>query len=219
MSRLSMLSRVSRSTANPDRIARDVIRKPSRVTEMIAALTSPKARTRYGCLKVLRIVSEQDPAIVYRHIAAFIALLGSENSILHWGAIAILGNLASVDDKARIDEILPQFLRPIRGPVMITAANTIIAAAVIAAAKPHLMPTIVNAIISVERASYQTEECRNIAIGHAITALDGIYDRLSAKGRVIEFVTGQLHNGRHATRKKAAAFLARHAVAMVIGRG
>jgi hypothetical protein len=48
--------------------------------------------------------------------------------------------------------MLDDYLAPIRGPVMITAANTIKGAVIIARAKPHLAAKIAGALMRVERA-------------------------------------------------------------------
>jgi hypothetical protein len=92
---------------------------------------------------------------------------------------------------------------------MITAANTIAGAALIAAAHPQLAPRIVRAILRVESARYQTDECRNVAIGHAITALGTLGPEARQSKAVVSFVRRQLANPRPAARKKAEAFLKR----------
>jgi len=101
--------------------------------------------------------------------------------------------------------LLADYLAPIAGPVMITAANAIAGAAKIGASHPGFSKKIIAAILQVEHAHYQTDECRNIAIGHAITALATIG---KSTPTVLAFVERQLCNPRPATRKKAEAFLA-----------
>jgi hypothetical protein len=93
---------------------------------------------------------------------------------------------------------------------MITAANVIVNAAKIAAAKPKLADKIAAAILNVETAQYQTDECRNVAIGHAILSLSGFFKHIRQEYAVIEFVSRQYDNTRSATRKKARAFLKKH---------
>ena len=46
------------------------------------------------------------------------------------------GNLSAVDSKNKIDALLDEYLQPISGPVLITAANTINGAGKVAQAKP-----------------------------------------------------------------------------------
>lgn len=175
---------------------------------LIKGLSSPGVR-KFAAGKRLIELSERKPEAVYPHFDALAAHLNSENKILRWTVIRSIGALAAVDKRRRIDGIIGKFLAPIRGPVMITAANTIIAAAKIAKAKPLLAPKIVRAILNVEQAKYQTDECRNVAIGHAIVALETLDPGVAHSREVIHFVERQRKNTRPGTRKKAEAFLKR----------
>lgn len=107
--------------------------------------------------KVLQIVSERGPEVLYPKIGFFIDLLDTDNRIIRWNAILITGNLAAVDSKRKIDRILHRYLDPIPGPELITAANTIRGAVAIALAialaKPELADRIVDEILKVEKGS------------------------------------------------------------------
>jgi len=92
---------------------------------------------------------------------------------------------------------------------MIGAANAIVAGAGIALAKPHLADRIVKELLKVERASYCTPECRNVAIGHAIKSFDRLLDYVRKKRSVRAFVIRQLDNPRPATHKKAERLVKR----------
>ncbi len=79
-------------------------------------------------------------------------------------------------------------------------------AAAIAQAKPHLADLIAREILKVKRAHYATPECRHVAAGHAIHALDRFFESIRDKEPVLAFVETQLRNPRPATRKKAQQF-------------
>ena len=95
----------------------------------------------------------------------------------------------------------------IDGPEMIAAATAMQGAAAIALAKPHLAGRLAHAIMRVSGARYKTDECRNVATGHAIQALGKFVNLVEDQGAVVAFVRAQLDNPRPATRKKAEAFL------------
>ena len=57
---------------------------------------------------------------------------------------------------------------------------------------------------------YKTDECRNVAIGHAIRALGRFFDAIPEQAPVVRFVRAQLENPRASTRRKAQEFLKRH---------
>jgi hypothetical protein len=126
---------------------------------------------------------------------------------LQWDATFVLSHLARVDDDNKFAAIFARYCSPIPGPVMITAANVIQGGARIAQAKRHLADRIAAEILKVATARYQTPECRNIAIGHAILALGAILPLLRDPVPTMQFVGKQIRNRRPATRKKAAQFL------------
>ena len=169
-------------------------------------LASAEARTRYGSARQFLRLSEQDPAQLYPRFDFFVRLLDSPARVLRWNAARILGNLARADTEGRIEPLLDRFLSPICGPEMIGAANVIQGAAAIAVAKPQLAGRIAEAIVGVRHARYATTECRYIAAGHAIQALDRFFASIPEKQPVVAFVHAQLRCPRAATRKKAERF-------------
>lgn len=206
----SLLDQIARPQADLSALAARVAKNPALLHEVFSSLNANQARLKFGSLKVLRLISEQAPGALYPKLDRVAQLLDHENTILKWGGIIILGNLAAVDSAKRLDAILPRLLAPIRGPVMITAANCIASVAKLAAAKPYLAPQIAEALLEVESATYQTPECRNVALGHVVVALELFFAQLKEKSPVIEFVTRQTNNPRNAVKKKAAAFLKKH---------
>jgi hypothetical protein len=188
----------------------EIAADPGRIALLRNGLEAPEARYKYQCAKVLRALSESHPAGLAGDWEFFLKLLDHPNNILQWEGLMILGNLARVLDPGQIESLLPRYLRPITGPVMITAANCIRGAAKIAQAKPFLAARIAHAILRVEKARYKTPECRHIGIGHAIRALDAIMDLVPDPHPLLAFVERQLRNPRPGTRKAAAQFWKRH---------
>ncbi len=176
------------------------------VNALCDGLASPQARTKYGSAKLLRRLSEQDPDLLYPRFDFFAHLMEGETRILRWDSSRILGHLARVDSEGRIDKLLDRYLAPIAGNELIAAANAIQGAGDIARSKPHLADRIATEIVKVSHAHYATPECRNVAAGHAIQALDRFFEHIQEKMPVLEFVESQLENPRPATRKKAEKF-------------
>ena len=201
-----LLRQLARKGADKNRLAATVIQHPEMVPQLIAGLSSDQADVKFGSSKVLVLVSERAPAIIYPKIRCFIDLLDCENKILKWSAIRVIGNLGGVDAKNRIDRLLGRYLSHIAGPELITASNVIGGATKIAMAKPRLTDTVVGAILNVEKARYRTPECRNVALGQAIEAFDQLYERTELKESIAKLVKKQLKNPRNATRKKAEKF-------------
>jgi hypothetical protein len=200
------LARIRQAALNPPRLARKAI-KHRLFPAIIEGLKADKAPIKYGCAKALRIVSEQRPDLLYPLFDFFVGLLDHENKIFQWDAAFVLSHLARVDDDDKFAAVFDRYFSPIPGPVMITAANVIQGGARIAQAKPHLAERIAAEMLKVARARYQTPECGNVAIGHAILALGGIMPLLGNPAPAVQFVRKQTRNARPATRKKAAQFL------------
>jgi hypothetical protein len=202
----TFINRLCRPKANLERLAQEVARTPDLLDSVIAAIASDHACTRFAAIKLLRILSEKTPQLIYPDFEFLAEMRNDENSILKWNAILTLANLAPVDRDKKLDRIIDDYLRPITGPAMIDAANTMRGAAVIARAKPYLASKIATAILTVENACYATPECRNVAIGHAINALDQFFTSIEDKGALRSFIHRQQNNSRPATAKKAGKF-------------
>ncbi len=191
------------------RLARQVEGDPELLLAVMDALGSAFPRIRFAASKLLRLVSERSPEALYPHFDSFVRLLHDKNSILRWNAMLTLGNLAAADHQKKLDAILEEYLAPISSRKLIDAANTIRGAAAIAQAKSYLADKIANSILAVEDARYTTRECRNVAIGHAITALSDFFPSLHEQHKVLSFVRRQTKNARRATGNKARKFLAK----------
>ena len=184
-----------------------VMRQPELVPSLFDTIESPpSARAKFAAAKLLQVLSEKSPETLYPYFDSLVALLVNDNSIVRWNGILALGNPGGVDTGKKVDRILEQYLVPVAGPQMIDAANTIRGATAIALAKPYLADRIARAIRTVERADYQKQECRNVALGHAILALQKIFAILHDQRAAELFVRRQQRNPRNATRAKARQF-------------
>jgi hypothetical protein len=206
---------LSQKGADREAIAAEVLKRPEMIPVLLEGLAAKKVNIKYGAEKVLRLVSEKRPELIYPHFDRFVELMEEENKFLKWGAIMIIANLVAADAEQRFEKIFDRYFAPISGPVMVTAANIIGGTAKIARAKPALTERIVSAILKVEKARYLmheelSPECNNVVCGHAIEALAEIYDQIRDKKRVRDFVHRQLASSRPAVQKKARAFFKTH---------
>ncbi len=200
-----------------------VVSAPEQIPELVAALRAERRSVKYAYEKVLRLVSERRPELIYPHFDAFAALLDHENSFLKWGAIMTVANLTAVDTGNRFEALFERYYAPIAGPAMITASNIIGSSPRIVQAKPHLTQRITSEILKVEDARYEhhgspSPECRNVAISHAVDAFDQFFDRIDDKAAVVAFVKRQLTNTRKQVAKKAERFFRTHVAVRKIRR-
>lgn len=192
-----------------------IIDKPKEIDELIEALKVEKRAVKFSYEKVLRLVSERRPELIYPYFDEFVSLLDCDNSFLKWGAIMTVANLTAVDRENKFEAVFRKYYAPIKGPVMVTAANIIGSSDKIALAKPELTQRITREILKVEKANYENKgipspECRNVAIGQAIDSYDQFFDQIDEKAKVIAFVKRQLKNTRKPVVKKAERFLRKY---------
>jgi len=204
----AILKQLSRPGVSLEKIAHSISKHPRMVPILIAGLDSDDARVKFAAAKTLRLASERAPHLLYPHFDSLARMLDSDNAILRWDGAHILASLAPADHQERLELILDRYMDPITDREMIGAANCIQDAARIARAKPHLADPIAQHILKVEHGIYKTPECRNVVIGHAITAFDEFFREINVPRRdVIEFIQRQVKNSRAATARKAEAFL------------
>ncbi|MBN2180563.1 MAG: hypothetical protein JW715_01520 [Sedimentisphaerales bacterium] len=193
-----------------------LIKRPKEIAELVKALKVEKRAVKFRYEKVLRLVSEQRPKLIYPYFDVFVNLLDSDNSFLKWGAISTIGNVSAVDDGKKFETIFKKYYSPISGPTMVTAANIIGSSSKIALAKPELTERITREILKVEKAKFEmhgkpSPECRNVVIGQAIDSFDEFFEQIDDKKAVIAFVKRQLKNTRKQVAKKAERFILKHA--------
>src|SRR5208282_1280128 len=125
------------AASNPQHLARRAIKNPQLLEKVMEGLGTETARVKFGCAKALRVLSETRPELLYPRFDFFVRLLDHPNKIFQWEAARVLSQLARVDAEDKFTAIFDKYFAPIRGPVMITAANVIRGGARIAVAKPH----------------------------------------------------------------------------------
>lgn len=182
--------------------------EPKSIPSIVGLAASNTARSRFRAARTLCVLSELSARLLYPYFERLVPLLDRGNAFLRWDVIRILGNLAAVDHQEKLELVLDRLLAPINHHEMIGAAISMQAAARIAQAKPHLADVLAGKILQVERATYKTPQCRNLAIGHALVALGQFYPAIHhMREQVLEFVERQKKNPLAATRKKAELFL------------
>jgi hypothetical protein len=216
MAKVDILEQIGQKGADIPAFVERVIKRPKEIAELIDSLKVEKRAVKFSYEKVLRLTSERRPELIYPYFEVFAGLLDSDNSILKWGAIMTIANLASVDEQKKFEAIFKKYYSPISGPTMITAANIIGSSVKIALAKPELTESITKEILKVEEAKYQrhgklSPECRNVAIGHAIDSFEKFFEQIEDKKAVLTFVKRQLKNTRKQVAKKAERFIRKHA--------
>jgi hypothetical protein len=64
----ALLARVHQAALNPPPLARNAIQYPRLTPDIIEGLKADTARTKYGCAKALRIMSEKAERFLMSHL-------------------------------------------------------------------------------------------------------------------------------------------------------
>jgi hypothetical protein len=188
-------------------LLRDAILSGEKSLESVfQGIADPGARIRFGCSKALLLLSSNAPDRLYPWVDRLAELLKHDNRILKWNGIAILGNLAALDGGRKIQPLLPTLFSFLSCGELITANISIEALGKIAKACPKIRGAIIKELLGVEHHTFATPECRNIALGKVLLALDKCIDPENTPNDVVEFAERQTGNRRPATGKKAATF-------------
>lgn len=169
-------------------------------------LSSKDPKIKYSCTKRLLDIAKNNPIELYHNFDYFAGILDSDNQILKWTAIDIIGYMSKVDGEKKVDKLMGKLFELLNAGKLITAAHAISALTDIAVAKSEYEGKITEELLKVENYCYDTIECRNIAIGKVILAISRYSEQLKDKA-VIEFLLRQTKNTRNATKKKAEQFL------------
>lgn len=194
---------------NAQQIAKAATKDTSLLSYILDGISSPNSRVRFKCAKALRIISEENPEMLYPHFGFFRKLLDSENNILRWNAIDIIANLATVDSNNMFGRLFGEFYGLLNEGSLITAAHVVDNSAKIIRAKPHLERRITNELLRIEKISLPTEECRHIITGKVITAFGQYFDQSKNKDIMLSFARNQLNSTRPSTKRRAEQFLRR----------
>ena len=177
---------------------------------LLTGVGHQKANVRYGCATALMDLSEAHPEKLYPHFGFFVEMLDSKYRILKWNALAIIANLTKVDKDKKFDEIFDLYFSFLEDEYMVTVANTVGNAGVVALAKPYLVNRITDELLKVKDVSltpHLTEECKRVIAQQAIITFDLFFDKVDQKDKVLSFVRAGLDSSRVKHRKAAEAFV------------
>jgi len=205
----NILSAFEKKETKVEDIAEKVMKNPNLLPEFFVGISSTNPRIKFGSAKVLRIISERKPEMLYSKLDFFVNLLDSENNILKWIALDIISNLTRIDFRNEFNKLFKKFYGYLYEGSLITAGHVVDNSSKIALSKPELQDKITEELLKVEEVTLPTQECRNILIGKTIKAFEVYFDNLKDKDKVISFVKRQSNNPRNATKARAEKFLKR----------
>ena len=207
-----LLLKLADKTLTKDELRQRVKQDFGLLPVLLHGVCSSKAAVLYGCAKVLMDLSAEYPEKLYSYMDAFIDLLDSRYRILIWNAMAVIANLAKVDNEQKFDAVFEKYYGFLGDEYMVTVANTVGNSGKIALAKTYLIPRITVELLKVEELTvtpHLTEECKRVIAEKAIETFDLFFDKIEEKEKkeVLAFVEKQLESSRKTVRAEAANFI------------
>ena len=190
-----------------EEVALIVIKKNLLIKELFQGVAGSNKRVKNASIKALAIISRDKPTILYPYYKFFVNLIDSDDKILKWNAIDIVGNLSYIDSKNRLEtKIIKKYFTLLFDEVMITAAHSVDNLWKFALNKPKFQKKITTELLKIDTIE-RNPECSNIIIGKTILAFKKYFHLVEDKDPVFSFVKRHLNNKRSGTRKKAEEFL------------
>ncbi|UCG67986.1 MAG: hypothetical protein JSV09_09095 [Thermoplasmata archaeon] len=200
---------IEKKSVTAESLAKRIAKDKKLLSEVIGGLSSDSPQVKYKCGKALKILSEENPKILYPKWANIAKLLKSDNTFMRGIGIQIISNLTRVDSKNKFEGMFDDFYGLLNDPSMICATNVAGLSGRIALAKPKLQTRITNRLVAIDK-THHGQECKNIIKGKAILSFGEYFDEAKDKKKIIGFVKKETKNRRPATRKKAEKFLKKH---------
>jgi hypothetical protein len=170
-------------------------------------LKSKDPKVKYGFTKELLNLGKDEPGLLYEYFDYWVEMLKSENNIFKWTAIDLIGYLSAVDRENKPDRQIENLLDLLHSGHLITSNHAIFALGLIAKNKPEHRARIIRELFTVSKDKFETEECKNIAIGKVVVTLGGFPDDIKDDGKILTFIKQSQHSTRNATKKKANALV------------
>lgn len=199
---------LNNKSINIKAVAKKALKDDKLLTELLDNLWSKNETIRYNSHKVLCLISQEHPRILYPQWDYFAQFLKSDNTYHKLSAIHILSNLIKADTKGKFEKMFDRFYRLLDDKSFITAAYLAGASGKIARAKPKLQAKITNRLLSIDKTHHQQER-KDLVKASIIEAFEVYFDQTRNKKRIIEFVKKQLNCKSPKTRKAAKDFLKR----------
>jgi hypothetical protein len=200
-----MISELENKDIDPEIFAKKVIKTPNLINQYLDGLLSKNETYRYNCFKILNIISEKKPNILYPHWNFFIDHLRSDNDYHKMSAVLIIANLTSIDSENRFENIFNDFYENLKSKKTIVPIYIVKSLGKIVNFKPPLEEKITDLLLDIENI-YPGKQIELVK-SSVIESFSAFYDKAQKKDEILRFVKNQLESESPKTRKSAKEFL------------
>ena len=193
----------------------DVIEDKTILDSLFDIVATETSSIKYVCTKIIRMVSEKEPELIYPYFEMLAKWIHHKNSFIKWDGIITLSNISAVDDENKFKDIYQDYFALIQDPQMVTASNVVGNAWKIVLAKPELENDITKRLLKVPATVYlhkgnPSPECNYIVCGQVLECFDHYFNSSENQSEMINFAKEQLNSKRKSVVKTAEKFLKQH---------
>jgi len=154
----------------------------------------------------LRMLSEENPKLLYNHWDFFRDLLRAKNNYLKMHALYIITNLCKVDKEEKFERVFEDFYDLLDCESLMIANHTALVFGKIAKAKPKMREKITEQLFNIESTHWEPKR-KDLIKGYAIKAFSEYFELAKNKDAILDFVSNQLSSESASTKKEAIEFL------------
>ena len=196
---------LSEKNVSVERVAEEALEDKQLLSLLIEGILSKKDTIRHNSFRVLLLISEEHPEVLYPKWDFFADLINSENSYRKLIGVRIMANLTRADTENKFEKIFDKYYDLLNDSVIVAghlAANS----GKIAKAKPRLQTKITDKLLKIDETN---QKHKDLAKAGDLEAFDEYFEETRDKKKILEFVKDQLNCKSPKARKKATEFLSK----------
>lgn len=187
-------------------IARLALADEAYRNQLAGNLVMKNENVRYNSFRALKMVSEQQPDLLYPRWDFFVTLMRSSNSYHKMSAVLIIADLARADVDKRFENIFSEFYTLLNDRSMIVASYVAMASRVIVMHKPRLEKQVTRQLLDIDHTDHRDDR-KDLIKAFIIETFESYFDRSSMKDEIVAFVGQQASSSSRKARKAASQFL------------
>lgn len=205
---MSLLSDLSKKSINVESMAKSALKDKKILSELLENILGKKEILRFNSFKVLLLISEEHPKVLYPRWDFFAQFLSSDNAYYKYIGIYIIANLTRVDTKDKFEKMFNKYYNLLDDPRIAPPSHVALNSGKITRAKPKLQNKITKRLLSIDETHHEPER-KDLIKGYVIEGFSEYFGEAKKRKEIIEFVKKQLNSTSPKTRKVAKEFLKR----------
>ena len=146
-----MIPELNNKDIDPNVCVEKIYKNPGLIDQYLDGLNSKNETYRYNCFKVMNVISEKKPDILYPHWNFLENHLRSDNQYHKMSATIIIANLTAVDKDEKFEKLFDEYYKNLASEKTITPIYVVKSSSKIINAKPHLEKKITNILLNIEK--------------------------------------------------------------------